>query len=93
VELVLYRVAQESLTNVVRHANAGHVTLVLRRDGDGVELRIRDDGRGMAGSGEGAGISGMRERALLIGAALTVTAPAEGGTEVSLRVATADGGR
>ncbi|WP_051722633.1 sensor histidine kinase [Streptomyces albus] len=71
-ELVLYRVAQESLTNTARHAGAGHVTLTLERTPDAVELRVRDDGRGLGGSPEGAGIQGMRERALLIGADLAL---------------------
>jgi two-component system sensor histidine kinase UhpB len=87
VELVLYRVAQESLTNTARHAHAGHVDLSLRRHGDGVELRIRDDGRGLGRAAEGAGIRGMRERALLIGADLTIGAHSDPqGTEVRLRV-------
>jgi two-component system sensor histidine kinase UhpB len=86
VELVLYRVAQESLTNTARHAHAHHVDLTLRRGDGGVELRIRDDGRGLRDAGEGAGIRGMRERALLIGADLAVGSRAGGGTEVRLRV-------
>jgi len=86
VELVLYRVAQEGLTNVARHADAHHVALILHRDGDGVQLRIRDDGRGLGVAAEGAGIRGMRERALLIGADLTVGSGPDGGTDVSLRV-------
>jgi two-component system sensor histidine kinase UhpB len=92
VELVLYRVAQEGLTNVARHADAREVTLMLRRDGDEVELNIRDDGRGLGTATEGAGIRGMRERALLIGARLTFAAVPGGGTDVRLRVATAGRG-
>jgi two-component system, NarL family, sensor histidine kinase UhpB len=84
-ELVLYRVAQESLTNVTRHARARHADVHLRRVADAVELRVRDDGRGLGGSSEGTGIRGMRERALLIGAELSLAA-AEGGTEVRLTV-------
>ncbi|GIJ65090.1 histidine kinase [Virgisporangium ochraceum] len=86
VELVLYRVAQESLTNTARHARAGHVDLSLHRHGQGVELRIRDDGRGLGRAPEGAGIRGMRERALLIGADLAVGPHSGTGTEVRLRV-------
>jgi two-component system sensor histidine kinase UhpB len=85
-ELVLYRVAQESLTNAARHADARHVELTLRGHADGVELNIRDDGRGMGGAAEGAGIRGMRERALLVGADLAVGDAPGGGTEVRLRV-------
>jgi two-component system, NarL family, sensor histidine kinase UhpB len=83
-ELVVYRVAQESLTNAARHAGATHVDLTLGRDGEAVELRVRDDGIGLEGAEEGAGIQGMRERALLVGATLTIGAGPTGGTEVRL---------
>lgn len=91
-ELVLYRVAQESLTNTARHSGARQVSLCLSHvPGSAagppeIELRIRDDGSGVGGAPEGAGIRGMRERALLIGADLHV-GPAPGrGTEILLRV-------
>jgi two-component system, NarL family, sensor histidine kinase UhpB len=90
-ELVLYRVAQESLTNIARHANARRVHLALHRSPSGVELLIRDDGDGLRDAPEGAGIRGMRERALLIGADLTLTSNPEGGTQVRLRVPDRDG--
>jgi two-component system sensor histidine kinase UhpB len=82
-ELVLYRIAQESLTNVARHAHATQVTLSLTTEADGLTLRITDDGRGGVVQ-DGAGIRGMRERALLIGARLTVASPPGGGTDVRL---------
>ncbi|MFG2575618.1 sensor histidine kinase [Streptomyces sp. NPDC048481] len=79
-ELVLYRVAQEALTNTARHSGADRAELRLRPAGDGVELLVRDNGAGLgARAGEGAGIRGMRERALLIGAVLTVSSRADGG--------------
>ncbi|MFE9312804.1 HAMP domain-containing sensor histidine kinase [Streptomyces sp. NPDC088353] len=85
-ELVLYRVAQESLTNVARHADAERIEVSLRRTDDAVVLAITDDGRGIKAACEGAGIRGMRERALLIGAGLDIApAPAPAaGTEVRL---------
>ncbi|MEW1722104.1 HAMP domain-containing sensor histidine kinase [Streptomyces sp. NPDC093109] len=88
VELVLYRVAQEGLTNIVRHADAHRVELALRRTPSGVELLLRDDGKGIGTATEGAGILGMRERALLIGAEVSVERGPEpgGGTDVRLRV-------
>jgi two-component system sensor histidine kinase UhpB len=85
VELVLYRVAQEGLTNVARHARASHVELSLGLVEGSLELRITDDGRGGPIT-EGAGVRGMRERASLIGARLTVAAAPGGGTEVLLVV-------
>ncbi len=85
-ELVLYRVAQEALTNTARHAGADRAELRLRPLADGVELLVRDNGRGLGPSAEeGAGIGGMRERALLIGATLSVTSGTAGGTDVRLR--------
>ncbi|MEV7289440.1 sensor histidine kinase [Streptomyces sp. NPDC093252] len=91
-ELVLYRVAQEALTNTARHSGADRAALRLRVRSDAVELTVRDNGRGLGGAPEGAGIAGMRERALLVGAALTLTSGADGrGTEVGLRVPVGDG--
>jgi two-component system, NarL family, sensor histidine kinase UhpB len=83
VELVCYRIAQESLTNVARHAGAGKVWLDLHATADQVTLRIADDGVGGV-TAEGAGINGMRERALLVNADLTITSPDGEGTEVRL---------
>lgn len=83
VELVCYRIAQESLTNTLRHAHASSVRLQLDAAGEEVVLWIRDNGRGGV-LAEGAGIRGMRERALLVNADLTVTSPLGEGTEVRL---------
>jgi two-component system sensor histidine kinase UhpB len=85
-ELVLYRIAQEGLTNVARHAGASRVDVDLRRTGSQVVLRISDNGRGLDEAVEGAGIRGMRERAILIGADLTLTAAPAGGTTLHLAV-------
>jgi two-component system, NarL family, sensor histidine kinase UhpB len=87
-ELVLYRVAQESITNAIRHARAGCVEVVLAADGERVELTVRDDGIGIdarPAPGGNGGIRGMRERALSVGGQLTVRARDDGpGTEVRL---------
>ncbi|HET9739009.1 MAG TPA: HAMP domain-containing sensor histidine kinase [Solirubrobacteraceae bacterium] len=87
-ELVVYRIAQESLTNVVRHARARQVEVALGVRGDVLELRIADDGEGLNGAdlNAGRGISGMRERAAYTGATLDVGSRSVGGTEVKLRV-------
>ena len=84
-ELVVYRIAQESLTNVVRHARARHARLSLAREPGLTVLEITDDGCGPP-ERDGAGILGMRERALLIGARLTITGIPAGGTRVRLAV-------
>ncbi|MDQ8705615.1 HAMP domain-containing sensor histidine kinase [Streptomyces sp. LHD-70] len=83
-ELVLYRVAQESLTNAARHADARRVTVALFRTDAGVGLGVTDDGCGIKAPREGAGILGMRERALLIGADLDITSAPRAGTQVRL---------
>jgi len=88
-ELAVYRVAQESLTNVARHAAASQVELALEPGAGSIVLRVADDGRGMAetatGDGHG-GLRGMRERALLVGGALAIKAARNGGVEVRLEV-------
>ncbi|MFF4629038.1 HAMP domain-containing sensor histidine kinase [Streptomyces griseorubiginosus] len=85
-ELVLYRVAQEALTNAARHAEADKVEVSLRHSGKTVVLTVVDDGRGTQAAPEGAGMRGMRERALLVGATLDVTSQPRAGTEVRLTV-------
>ena len=87
-ELVVYRVAQEALTNVARHANATEVQLWLKRTEEQVVLTVSDDGRGLASDAmpSSHGISGMRERAMLIGAQLRFTEPPAGGTQVQLSI-------
>ena len=87
-QLVVYRVAQEALSNAARHSRAERIAVGLRRAGDGVELDVSDDGRGFAfeESERGLGIAGMRERALLLGGDLTIESRPGRGTTVSLRV-------
>jgi two-component system, NarL family, sensor histidine kinase UhpB len=91
VELAVYRVAQESLTNVARHARASRVTISLEPGHERVVLRVADDGRGFAGAPvEHGGLRSMRERALLVGGALAIKQAPNGGVEVRLEVPAAD---
>jgi two-component system, NarL family, sensor histidine kinase UhpB len=86
-ELAVYRIAQESLTNIARHAGAEHVTMALERGRDSIVLRVADDGRGFGGPvNEHGGLRSMRERALLVGGALAIKRAPEGGVEVRLEV-------
>jgi signal transduction histidine kinase len=83
VQLALYRIAQESLTNVTRHADgATHATVTLSRTDAAYRLEVRDDGHGSvpvpASESGGRGLLGMRERAELLGGHLSA-GPAEGG--------------
>ncbi len=84
-ELVVYRVAQEALTNAARHSGASEVRMSLGRVGGNVVLEVSDDGRGGGPLTPGAGIRGMRERALLVGGELNVDRTARG-TVVRLAV-------
>jgi signal transduction histidine kinase len=75
IEIVTYRIVQEALNNVVKHAGATRVMLNVTQLADQVELRLSDDGRGFDPdeASEGFGLIGMRERALLVGGTLSVT--------------------
>ncbi len=88
-ELAIYRVAQESLTNVARHARAGRVELTLEAGANSAVLRVVDDGRGIdedaVVNGRG-GLRGMRERAVLVGGAFAVKPGRRGGVEIRLEV-------
>lgn len=85
-ELVIYRVAEESLNNIGHHARAQKVEISLRREQDTLVLRVTDDGVGIGSNGERGGILGMRERAALVGGRLSVVPRRGGGTEIRLDV-------
>ena len=89
VETTLYRITQEALTNVVKHANAERVSIVLtRRDGT-ISAVIEDDGRGFeegSGSGNGLGLLGMRERVALVDGRLSIESSPGSGTTLSIEV-------
>ncbi len=90
-ELVVYRVAQEALTNVVRHSKSTEARVTLAAHGPELELVVQDSGIGVdehTVEDSSGGIRGMRERALLIGARLEVVLAANGGTDVKLHVPT-----
>lgn len=89
-EVVLYRIAQEALTNVLRHANATRAELALRTDGDRLVLAVTDDGQGFESGTPTptAGIRGMRERAVMIGARLEVRSAPGSGTAVQITLPT-----
>jgi len=86
--LPLFRVLQEALGNVVRHAGASLCTVALRREGDAVVLRVEDDGAGFDPQGvePGLGSASMRERARLLEGALAIESAPGDGTRVRLSV-------
>jgi two-component system sensor histidine kinase UhpB len=89
-ELVVYRVAQEAMTNALRHAQASNVQVELRRGNGRLTLRVLDDGVGLQRRDAGSGIQGMRERALLVGGRVQVRG-LDRGTEVRLELPLAAG--
>ena len=86
-QFAAYRIAQEALTNVVRHAEASSAVVTVAREGDVLRLTVDDDGVGRgATTDEGSGILGMRERAMLLGGSVEVEDSPEGGTRVDARL-------
>ena len=87
-EIAVYRVAQEALANVARHAEASRVQIDLDASGETLELRVRDDGRGFSdrGRSKGLGLDGMAERARLVGGELEIESVPGSGTELVMRV-------
>lgn len=90
VETVVYRVAQEAMTNAVRHSGASRVEAQLRFDPDQVRLTVTDNGIGLPANlrEQGLGITGMRERARLVDGAFEISSPSGHGVRVSLSVPT-----
>lgn len=86
VELVVFRVAQEALTNVARHARATTVEVTLNQLGADVVLTVSDDGIGIGADAVGTGVRGMRERASLVSGSVQIGRRDGGGTEVRLVV-------
>jgi len=88
VETALYRIVQEALTNIVKHAQASAVSIVLARSGGGITAVIEDDGRGFTpdGGGEGLGLLGMGERLALLGGKLKVESSPGAGTTIVAEV-------
>ena len=87
-EIAVYRVVQEALANVARHSEASRVKLELDTTGQDLELRVSDDGRGFDSGGRrrGLGLSGMTERARLIGGELSVASEPGSGTQLVMKV-------
>jgi signal transduction histidine kinase len=91
VETALFRIAQEALTNTIRHAHATSAQLKLRRTPEAVTLEVRDDGMGLDASpppraGEHLGMFGMRERARLLGGEFQATSASPHGTVIHTRI-------
>jgi signal transduction histidine kinase len=92
VETALYRIVQESLTNVVKHARARHVSIVLTRKSGSIKAVIEDDGQGFdpaEDTPDGFGLVGMRERLALLGGRLQVESDGEAGTTIAAEVPSA----
>ena len=93
-QTALFRIVQEALNNVVCHANASSVQVTIKETDEGVDLRIRDNGRGISNEQAKApgsiGLLGMKERAALIGGTFTITGARGKGTVVSVHVPLGD---
>lgn len=88
-ERELFRIAQEALNNVVKHAAAGRAAIRLHATADDLIMEVEDDGKGFApaaGRDDAFGILGMRERAALLGGSLAIESEPQGGTRVRVTV-------
>ena len=87
VSTTLYRIAQEALTNILRHAEASLAHVDLRGGKEDVTLVIRDNGKGLAGRADhGLGIIGMRERTNLVGGSFSIESAVDGGTLIAVTI-------
>jgi len=89
IETVLYRVVQEALTNIVKHAGAEHVSIVVTSRDRSVAATVDDDGRGFAMDDvreDALGLLGMRERLALVGGTLEIESSRESGTTIAAQV-------
>jgi signal transduction histidine kinase len=86
-QAVVYRIVQEALTNVLRHADATEVAVRVAQDGEAIDVEVRDDGTGTAGAGgAGQGLRGMRERAAAAGGTVDYGPVPDGGWRVAARL-------
>lgn len=88
IELTIYRIVQEALTNVSKHAQAQHVAITMGGGSDRVLMSIRDDGKGInrAKKTEGLGLLGMSERVRLLGGSLSIQGSEEEGTSILVEI-------
>ena len=88
VETAIYRIVQEALTNIVKHAEASAVSIVLARSGRAITTVIEDDGRGFDDGRrrDGMGLLGMGERLALLGGKLSSSRPRARGTTIVAEV-------
>jgi signal transduction histidine kinase len=89
VETTLYRIVQEALTNIAKHAGARHVSIILARKNGAIAALVEDDGAGFDASAEadgGLGLVGMRERVRLVGGVLRIESTPGSGTTLLAEV-------
>jgi signal transduction histidine kinase len=95
VEAVAYFVVSEALTNVAKHAHAGHAEVTVERTGDRLRIVVTDDGRGGAtpdggaggpAGGNGSGLRGLAQRAAAVDGSLTIHSPPGGPTAITVEL-------
>ncbi|MDQ3707851.1 MAG: histidine kinase [Actinomycetota bacterium] len=82
IEATAYYVVSEALTNAARHSGADVVTVEVAKVAQGLQVRVRDDGRGGARPGDGSGLQGLADRLAAVGATLTIDSPISRGTRI-----------
>ena len=86
IEAVAYFVVSEALTNVAKHADAGHAEVTVERAGDRLRVVVADDGRGGATLAGGTGLRGLAQRAAAVDGTLTVDSPPGGPTAITVEL-------
>jgi signal transduction histidine kinase len=92
--ITAFRLVQEALTNITRHADAGHVEIVVRRDGSWLDVSVEDDGKGFdvgdtmdrASAGKAIGLLGMQERVGMVGGEIKIESTPGEGTRIHARL-------
>jgi signal transduction histidine kinase len=89
---IIYRIVQESVNNILRHADASDASIAVRRNPSGVDIIVRDNGRGFRNDhattshAAGFGLNGMEQRAKMLGGTVTVDSAADSGTTISVTI-------
>jgi two-component system sensor histidine kinase UhpB len=94
IETTLYRITQEALTNIVKHAAAHSVRIIVEQDDSSVQMIVEDDGQGFdveavlrtPGTSKGLGLHGMQERATLLSGTVTIRSKPGQGTAIKIRI-------
>jgi signal transduction histidine kinase len=89
-EINIYRIVQESVNNIVKHSGAKNARVIIKRDGNSVQISVTDDGKGFSpgpsANGPGFGLTGISERARMLGGSESINSTPGKGTTITVRI-------